>query len=576
MIMSSRPSPVIASAQHLRHAGQLEEAWRTIAPAVSSGDAAAAEEAARIAEALGKPDQAIRLLERATATAPHRSSAWVNLAALRAERSDHAGAADAARVATRLSPQLIAAWVNLGSSLAHCRDYAGAITAYQSALQLEPSDASLNLDLAAAEFACGEVGSAARRLQALLAVNPTFSAARSLLLLALHHATNDPVGLARVHADYGQSHGVLVPTLAPVRGRGAGPLRVGLVSGDFRRHSVWYFVKPLLEHLPTLGIELHAFHTDTGNDAITERWRSGVHRFVEAASLNDDALDAAIRASDVDVLISLGGHTTAARPTLFLRRMAPIQASFLGYPGPVGSPNVDYWLADEAVAPVSEDGTVPIGRVVRLPHSYFCFDPGEAPPAAGPIAPQGPIVFGSFNVLGKISGVTVRVWSQVLHAVPGSLLRIKTDSLKGPAVERLTREFAAAGVTPDRLQWIEWQSSREAHLSCYWDVDVALDTFPYNGATTTCEALWMGVPVVSLTGRTPASRMGRSILTAAGLNAWCVDDERAYVECAVELAATARGRDRNALRAQVAASALCNADAYTTAFADRLHALAQR
>jgi protein O-GlcNAc transferase len=572
--MSRLDPTAVATAQQLRRSGQLDEAWRVIAPAVSSGDPAAAEEAALIADAMGKKDQAIRLLERATAAAPGRSTAWVNLAALRAESGDHRAAAEASRVATRLSPQLIAAWVNFGSALAQCRDYGGAIQAYRSAVALEPDDAALNLDLAAAEFACGEIGTAARRLQRILTTQPGHSSARSLLLLALHHATNDPSGLARVHADFGASHGVWVPTLAPVRERVPGPLRVGLVSGDFKRHSVWYFLAPLLRRLPDQGIEIHAFYTDVGADEVTALWRSHATRFVEAASMDDAALAAAIGASDVDVLISLGGHTTAARPTLFLRRMAPVQASFLGYPGPLGSPNVDVWIADDAVAPPSEATPPATGRVARLSASYFCFQPGTTPAPALALTPEEPIVFGSFNVLGKISGVTVRLWSAVLNAVPGSRLRIKADSLQGPTVERLEREFASHGIATERLLWTPWSATRDGHLARYAEVDVALDTFPYNGATTTCEALWMGVPVVSLAGLTPASRMGRSILTAAGCAAWCVDDEKTYVDRAVELAATARGRDRLALRQEIASSALCDESVYAQGFADLLRSLA--
>ncbi len=575
--MSEKPIS-ISDAVRLRQAGRLLDAWQALAPWVSAGDAAATEEAARVAELLGHQDEAIRLLESATTIAPTRTTAWVNLAAIRAETQDARGAAEAARVATQLAPRLIAAWINLGSALAALQDYTGAIEAFSAAVSLEPSDAELICDLASAEFAGGEVGAAARRLQSSLARDPSHARSRSLLLLVLHHATNDAQGLAHAHAQFATSHGVLAPTPLTVARDPSVPLRVGLVSGDFRRHSVWYFLAGLLEQLPTSTIELHCFHTDPAQDDITARWRQNAHRFIAAAELQDDALETVIRDSNLDVLISLGGHTTAARPTLFLRRIAPVQASFLGYPGPIGSPNVDYWITDSVVAPPAETPLPWVSQLARLPHSYFCFSPGDAPVPLSVRRPGEPVVFGSFNVLAKISAVTVRLWSDVLKAIPDATLLLKSDAVQGPAAARLAREFAAQGIGAERILMADWSVSREAHLARYAEVDISLDTFPYNGATTTCESLWMGVPVVSLYGRTPASRMGRSILSAAGLSGWCVEDSAAFVQVAQGLAAevAALRTTRAALRTRVLESALCDQRGYAEAFVALLGELTPR
>jgi predicted O-linked N-acetylglucosamine transferase (SPINDLY family) len=565
----------LAEAIRLRREGRLSEAWDSLATLVETGDLAGSEEAALIAEQLGRRAEAMHLLEKVTARAPNRASAWVNLAAMRAEALDARGAADAALAATRIAPNLIAGWVNLGSALASLRDFSGAIEAFGRAVALEPSDADLQFDLASAEFSAGEVEKSARRLQSVLAADSHHARARSLLLLVLHHATNDRVGLERVHADFAASQGVSQMTSMARAVKAERRLRIGLVSGDFRRHSVWYFLKPLLDRWPA-DIELYCFHTDPEFDDITERWRQSATAFFVASGCSDDELAERILAARLDVLISLGGHTTAARPGLFLRRLAPVQASFLGYPGPLGSPNVDYWIADQHVAPVDETLSTGLGQPARLEPSYFCFDPGFTP---SPIERQtDEIVFGSFNVLAKISAVTVRLWASVLNAVEGSRLIVKTDSIRGPAVHRLVQQFSTYGVQSDRLIWSDWNASREEHLSRYGDIDIALDTFPYNGATTTCEALWMGVPVVSLTGRPPAARMGRSILSAAGCAEWCVADEASFVEVTTRLCATIRSKtfSRSALRERVANSRLGDCASYSADFFRLLREIAER
>ena len=565
----------LAEAIRLRRGGRLDDAWQALVPWLTSPEPEVAEEAALLCDQLGHKARAIAFLERVTTTHPSRAIAWINLAALRAEAGDVGAAAEAARVATRLAPRRVAAWVNLGSALATQRDYAGAIEAFSRAVQLEPADPDLAVDLAAAEFAAGQVGSAARRLQALLSRHPHASRARSLLLFALHHATNDAVGLAHAHAQFGASAGCVASRMPARRRTPDAPLRVGLVSGDFRRHSVWYFLNAILHRAAQQGLELYCYHTDPLRDDITDRWQARAAGFADVSGLDDASLDARMRADDLDVLLSLAGHTTGARPELFLRRIAPVQASFLGYPGPLGSANVDYWIADDRVAPVGEvDGEV-YGRIARLPDSYFCFDPEATPPARSALTADAPVVFGSFNILGKISAVTVRLWSDVLKAVPTARLVLKADAMAGPGAERLRREFEDQGISSERLVLAPWCASREQHLERYGHIDIALDTFPYNGATTTCEALWMGVPVVSLAGRTPASRMGRSILRAAGLAAFGTDDAARFIQQAVTLAERVGElrAGRSDWRRRIGASALCDRDRYVSAFAKLLRQL---
>lgn len=567
-------SSLIDSIRELRKAGRLTEAHARLVQLLPGGDAAVCEEAGHLYEALGDLGQSLLWWERAAGLAPERAAVWVNLAAVRAQAGDRSGAVVAARSATDLAPQWVPAWINLGSALADVGDYGGAVGAYTRAMGLAPGDPRIALDFAQALFAAGEVGSALQGLSAVLRSDPGNVSARSLFLLAAHHASNDPAALAREHHAFGAVLGAKRTAPAARSGSPPIPLRVGLLGGDFRRHSVWYFLSALLRELPLRGVELHAYHTDRRTDEITVLWQRGCHRFTAAGAMDDEALARDVEASRLDVLVNLGGHTTAGRPELFLRRMAPVQASFLGYPGPIGSPNSDVWIADEAVAPTAEPSLY--GGIARLPHSYFCFEPGATPNPAWLPLDGDSVLFGSFNVLGKVSAVTVRLWSAVLAAVPGSRLLIKSDAVAGPAQDRLMREFAQSGIDPQRILWYRWSPDRHAHLSLYRSIDIGLDTFPYNGATTTCEALWMGVPIVSLSGRTPASRMGRSILGAALRTGDCVQTESEYVGRAAELAARVDllRAGRSELRNRLATSPLCDGAAYADHFASLLRGLA--
>jgi predicted O-linked N-acetylglucosamine transferase (SPINDLY family) len=565
----------LAEVMKLRRDGRVEEAWARVAPLISAGNPDLLEIAGLIAADRGQKSAAVRLLERASVLNASRASIWINLSAVRAEAGDLRGAATAAQAATRLAPNQVGAWVNLGSALCAVRDFTSALEAYERAETLAPTDVEIQCDLAAAEFACGEIGRCARRLQAVTSKVPGVSRAYSLLLLALHHATNDGPGLAQAHqrfANYLPARPAAEPVVAP-RQASEQRLRVGLLGGDFFRHSVWYFLSHLLEGLPALGIDLICFHTDTHVDEVTARWRAEAAEFYDVSTQAEEDIRVQVLGAHLDVIISLAGHTTSGMPSLFLQKLAPVQLSFLGYPGPLGLPTMDGWIGDSAVSPLNEPWAYP-ERVLRLPNSYFCFRPDcENDPSVSAAVPEH-VVFGSFNTLGKISAVTVRLWSEVLRQVVGSRLVLKADSMHSPTRQRLLAEFQQQGIAPERITWLDWTASRAAHLECYRSIDIALDTFPYNGATTTCEALWMGVPVVSLSGNTPASRMGRSILHAAGCREWVSDDSAQFTDIARRLAEefTSLRASRTQLRERISLSPLMQGARHCRDFADLLRA----
>jgi predicted O-linked N-acetylglucosamine transferase (SPINDLY family) len=292
----------------------------------------------------------------------------------------------------------------------------------------------------------------------------------------------------------------------------------------------------------------------------------------QVAGLTDDALSALIAADEIHVLVDLGGHTAGNRLGVFVRQPAPMQVGYLGYPTITGLPTIRFRITDWVVDPEPEEYSGSEAPL-RLPDSYFCYRPPANAPNVGVRPNPGMFTFGSFNNLAKISPATLRLWAAVLKAVPASRLLLKNKSL---ADEVLRREFARrcadAGIDQNRLDLLAWQAATQSHLETYRDVDIALDTFPYNGATTSCEALWMGVPVVTRAGTTHASRMGASILRAAGHPQFVASTEERYVEICARLAEdrTLLAGLRRQARAHLSASALMDEPRFVAGFSAAL------
>ncbi len=363
----------------------------------------------------------------------------------------------------------------------------------------------------------------------------------SIPLMVANYLQADPQAIAAFHADFGRALEAALPAdrARPLR-RSRAPgerLRVGYVSADFISHSVAFFMGPLLAHHDKSRFEVWCYYNRGWGDSTTEHLKSLGHHWVECEDLSDEALAKRIAADGIDILIDLAGHTAGGRVRLFGLGAAPVQIAYLGYPTASGVQRMDYRITDGVIDP----GDMPdIGteRPLCLPRSMFCYRPPEQPAIAMPPSQRkGHITFGSFNNLAKVSDHCMALWAQVLLAVPGSRLLLKAASVADP-VNRgdIERYMFQHGVAPDRLDLRARLEIRTSHLEVYNEVDIALDTYPYNGATTTCEALWMGVPVLSLKGRTHTSRMGASILGAAGHPEWVATTDAEYVALAASLA----------------------------------------
>lgn len=324
-------------------------------------------------------------------------------------------------------------------------------------------------------------------------------------------------------------------------------LKLGLVTADFhRQHPVNIFMQPVLARLRPQAFEVTVYFTGVSYDEQTQQARRRVASWVECASWSDAQLAQRIEADRIDLLLDLSGHTARHRMPLFGRRAAPVQVTFLGYPASTGVPNMDWIIADPVVAP-EDHAPLYSERVMRLPNTVFCYAPDAAAypfPAHPPAQAGRPLTFGSFNNVPKLTPHTIRLWAAVLDRVPGSRLLLKAPSFKDPGAVRAFRErFAAAGVDAGRLE-LRGPTGLADMMAEYADIDIALDPVPYNGGTTTLQAMWMGVPVIVRKGTQFVSRMGASFMTAAGLEDWVAGDDAEYVEIAARMAS-----DRPALLA---------------------------
>jgi predicted O-linked N-acetylglucosamine transferase (SPINDLY family) len=301
------------------------------------------------------------------------------------------------------------------------------------------------------------------------------------------------------------------------------------------------------------------------------RFRGHFSQWIEAAIMDDAALDRAIRDARIDILIELSGHTAGGRLTALSRKPAPLIVTTIGYPNSSGHPAVDLRIVDSTTDPSGSE-TLATERLLRLDPCFLCYRPPAD--ASEPVLPaaDAPITFGSFNLSTKVSQETLRLWASVLRAVPGARLLVKSKSLGGDAARRhFLERLAARGIATDRVEIVGYTKGVAEHLALYGRVHVALDTTPYNGTTTTCEALWMGVPVVTLCGDRHASRVGASLLGAAGLGDLVARNADEFAEIAVRLA-TDRPRLadlRCTLRARLRSSPLTDAESYSA----RFHAL---
>lgn len=353
-------------------------------------------------------------------------------------------------------------------------------------------------------------------------------------------------------------------------------LRVGFLSGDFREHSVARFLEAILKHHDPGRMHCTLFPVVATEDETTRRFKGMADGWSTAALLGDREAAVAIRREGIDILFDLAGLTRGMRAGVFVARAAPVQVNYLGYPHTTGLSAMDYRIVDSVTDPPGSE-RLTAERLIRLDPCFLCYSP---PPAAQEIAARGPagsgpITFGSFNIIAKVTDTTLDLWAAILNRVPDSKLLLKSAGLSEPGIrKRAAAALGVRGIGEDRLELVSFCHDFGDHFRMYHRVDIALDTFPYNGTTTTCEALYMGVPVVTLAGDRHAARVGSSLLSAIGTPELIARTRDEYIALAVELAGSPerRARYHEGLREMLAGSPLGDAPAFVRRFEHTLRA----
>jgi predicted O-linked N-acetylglucosamine transferase (SPINDLY family) len=528
---------------------------------------------------LGRAPEAETCFRRALALQPDSAEVLNNLGTALGNLGRLDEAETCFRRAFALQPDSTYAHNNLGNALRDLCRLDEAETCFRRALALDPDFTHGLNNLGSALIDMSRLDEAEVCFRRALALQPDFTDAHSNLLFCLN-CRSDAANVALDEArKYGRCVGNLAATpytdwLCEAQPR---RLRVGIVSGDLREHVVGYFLESLLSELNPEHIELLAYPTQPKEDRLSQRLRTYFAAWRSLVGLSDAVAAARIHADGVHVLLDLSGHTAHNRLPIFAYKPAPVQASWLGYLATTGVAAMDYLIADSWTLPTTEDVSF-TEKIWRLPETYLCFTPPELEVAVSslPALTEGRVTFGSFNSLTKMTDEVVALWARVLAAVPDSRLFLKTRPLMGSAVRQgVVERFATHGIGSDRLMLEGPVPTRTEHLATYHRMDIALDPFPYSGITTSAEALWMGVPVLTLAGDRFLSRQGVGLMMNTGLPEWIASDPDDYVARAVKHAGDLQGLVtlRASLRDRFLASPLCDAKHFARHFEQALEGM---
>ena len=415
----------------------------------------------------------------------------------------------------------------------------------------------------------GKTREAVNYYRQALAIKPDYMIAFSNLLLCLNYDEYDPEIILKEHKKWAEKicKDIAGSNIQKISYNNR-KLRIGYVSPDFRTHSVAYFMEAILKNHNKSKFEVFCYSDVANPDPVTLRFMEQASHWRETENISNEELYNSIKKDKIDILIDLAGHMGNLRLPVFCRRPAPLQITYLGYPNTTGLSGMDYRLTDSLADPEGED-IFYTEKLYRMPHGFLCYTPpANAPRVASetPAARTGKIVFGSFNNPAKISEATVETWAEVLRTVSDSNLILKAKAFISPDTRERYREmFVERGIDAGRIKCMEPSPTLEVHLSVYNSIDIALDTYPYNGTTTTCEALWMGVPVITLTGSRHRSRVGYSILSRAGLSGMAAFSKEKFVKLSLFLSEDINRltKLRRGLRNALANSLLCDGKSFT-------------
>lgn len=519
----------------------------------------------RVVQELGRLGDAEPCFRQALRLRPDYVTAHYNLGNVLREQRRFDEAIQCYQRAIALKPDYADAYNNLGSAMRDHGRVADAVASYRRALQVDPEFAGVHNNLGNLLRDQGLLDEADASYRRALQLQPSLAAAHSNLLFALHNRTDITLAqLADAHREYEHAFATPLRQVWRPHENSRDPdrrLRLGFVSPDLSRHPVGHFTIRFVEQLDRGHAEVVCYSDRLRHDDLTDRFRTAATTWRQIVGWSDERLAEQIRADGIDILFDLAGHTANGRLLVFARKPAPIQVTWAGYIGTTGLSAIDYIVADRFEVPPGAE-VYYAERVLRMPDGYVSYDPPVYAPEVGPppARESGRVTFGSFNHPTKIGPQVLGVWSEILRRLPTARLVLKYRAMDDSAIAgRLTELFAGHGVGLDRVEY-RGGSSHVDFLRHYGEIDIALDPFPYNGGLTTIEALWMGVPVVTMPGDTFAARHSLSHLSNVGLTETIATNPDEYVERTVALAndLPRLAELRAGLRDRVASSPVCD------------------
>jgi protein O-GlcNAc transferase len=555
-----------------------------------------------ISQDRGLPDEAIAFYRKAVQLEPKLADAWFNMGNIFLDKRQFDEAASCYHKVMELTPMLAPPYYNLGIISEEKGQFTEAINLYQKALQLDPNFADvynnmgnvmlkqdsleqalkyyhralvLNPDSVEAMVNLGnmlrDLGQpveAEKCYRRSLAIRPDCSFCyENLLFLMQYNPRYDAQTIFSEHLKFAeQFEEPLRSAILPHSNERTADrrLKIGYVSPDFRRHPVASFIEPVIAVHNREQFEVFCYSDVRRQDEKTARIKGATDHWRDIPGLSDEKAAELIRKDGVDILVELAGHTAHNRLLLFARKPAPVQVSWIGYPATTGLSAMDYKIVDTYTDPPGMTEQFYTEELIRMPESFLCYLPESESPDVGPapVLKAGHVTFGSFNNFAKVSPEVIELWTKILTAIPGSRLLMKAKSLS----DRSTRDyvmglFLQRGMTAGRIDLLSWEPSTGGHLETYKRIDIGLDTFPYAGTTTTCEAGWMGVPVITLAGNTHASRVGASLLSNIGIPELIAKTPDEYLAMAVNLANDTKSLQRlhEGLRSMMMRSPLTDA-----------------